>query len=131
MKRLLAVTLMAMSLYVTSGGTAEASCYSPNCWGAIAIGPRNGAWAYVTNWPTANIARQRVAVKCGGRCDRAITFRNGCGAYAIPSTRGGGYGWAIRYARSAAQQAALYNCRRTNPGRGCHVAVWACTSRTR
>jgi hypothetical protein len=129
MKRLLVVSLMAMGMFTSSGGTARADCYPPNCWGAIAVGTHNGAWAWVTNHPTAGSARQRALWKCHGRCNRSLVFRNSCGAYAIPATRGGGYGWATRYTRYAAQRAALYQCRRYNPGQGCRVLVWACTTR--
>lgn len=131
MKRLLAVSFLVLGLFpVTTAGSAQAACYPPNCWGAIAIGTRNGAWRWTVNHPSGNIARRRALYQCGGRCDRSLVFRNSCGAYATPATFSGGYGWATRYTRGAAERAALYQCRRYNPGQGCRIRVWACTNRT-
>ena len=127
MKRLLLASLFVFGLVPASAAPALADCFKPNCWGAISIGTRNGAWAWVVNHPTANNARQRALRKCRGRCNRVLTFRNSCAAYA--TSRTGGWGWARRYNKNAAIRRALFECRRHNPGQGCRLRVWACTSR--
>lgn len=128
MKRLLAIILLAMSITPAATTAAQARCFVPNCWAAIAINPNGRAWAYVYNYPSANAARRGALARCRGRCSRVNTFRNSCGAYAVANN--GGWGWSANYRnRRAAQSRALYECRRHNPGQGCRIRVWACTSR--
>lgn len=127
--------LLSLVVFATFGGatlavtasSAEANCRVPNCWGAIAIGTNNGRWAYVYNYPTAGIARRRALNRCRGGCNRVLTFRNSCAAYAV--ARNGVWGWGGGYrSRGAAQARALRECR-IRRGRGCRIRVWSCTSR--
>ena len=128
MKRLLILPLLLLGFAPLTAQSAKADCYRPNCWGAIAIGTGNGAWAWVVNHPTAGSARARALRRCNGRCNRVLTFRNSCASYAVAAN--GGWGWSNGYAnRAGAEQRALFECRRYNPGQGCRVRVWACTSR--
>jgi hypothetical protein len=131
MKRLLAISLLALAFVPGAASSASADCYKPNCWGAIAINTHTGRWGWSVNWPSRAIARRRANAKCNNRCDRSLVFRNTCGAYATPSNFRGGYGWATRYNKYAAQREALRQCRIYNPRQGCRVRVWACTSRVR
>ncbi len=130
MKRILIGAILSMFLIPAQAQIASASCTRPNCWGAIAINTRTGQWGWSVNWHTRSFARHRALAKCSGACNRTLVFRNSCGAYATPSNFGGGYGWATRYTRYAAEREALRQCRRYNPGQGCRVRVWACTSRS-
>jgi hypothetical protein len=108
-----------------SAQTAQATCYVPYCWGAIAI--NTGQWGWSVNHATRGEAHAAANSRCGYRCNRTLTFQNQCGAYALAAN--GGWGWATRYSRYAAEAEALRQCRIYNPGRGCQVRVWACTSR--
>jgi hypothetical protein len=122
------MSLLVLGLVPGSASSALADCYRPNCWGAIAIGTSNGAWAWVVNHPSSGSARSRALYKCNGRCNRVLVFRNSCAAYAVAYN--GGWGWSRNYSnRAGAVRRALYECRRYNPGRGCRLRVWACTSR--
>lgn len=116
-----------LALMTLSTQAAHASCYVPNCWGAIAINTRTGQWGWSVNHPTRGRAHAAANARCGYRCNRTLTFRNTCGSYALAAN--GGWGWATRYNRYAAQAEALRQCRIYNPGQGCSVRVWACTSR--
>ncbi len=129
MKRLLMLLLLSFVFIPIEAQVASARCFKPNCWGAIAINTRTGRWGWTVNWPSRAIARSRANAKCGNQCNRSLVFRNSCGSYATPRTFNGGYGWATRTTRFAAEREALRQCRRFNPGQGCRVRVWACTSR--
>ncbi len=127
--RRVGTALLAFSFLSVAAPAAHAQCYAPYCWGAIAINTHTGQWGWSVNHGTQGEARAAANARCGYRCNRVLSFRNTCGAYATPATLSGGYGWATRYNRYAAEAEALRQCRLYNPGQGCRVRVWACTSR--
>lgn len=128
MKRLLALCLLGLALAPVTATSASANCRVPNCWASIAVNPTTRAWGYVYNHPTSASARRGALAQCRGNCSRVTTFRNSCGAYAVANN--GGWGWSSRYAnRGAAQARAMQECNKFNPGQGCRIRVWACTSR--
>jgi hypothetical protein len=128
MKRLLVLGLLALAVTPVATSAARADCYRPNCWGAIAINTSSRAWAWVVNHPDAAVARRYALARCNGNCNRVLTFRNSCAAYALANN--GGWGWSQGYRdRVGAESRAMYECNRYNPGQGCRVRVWACTSR--
>lgn len=128
MKRLVSGAVLAVLFAVTGvamfPGEAAADCRRGNCWGAVAIGP-GGAAAYAVNYPTRAIAGRAAMARCEGRCERTLTFRNSCGAYALGA--GGRYGWGSHRNRATAQNIAMTQCRRAT--RGCRIRVWGCTTR--
>lgn len=127
--------LMSLVVFAAVGGatltvtasSAEARCRVPNCWGAIAIGTNNGRWAYVYNYSNRSTARRLALRRCRGACNRVLTFRNSCAAYAVAGNGVWGWGGGFR-SRGAAQRRALRECR-IRRGRGCRIRVWSCTSR--
>lgn len=128
MRRLFVLCLLALAAVPAAATAARADCNRPYCWGAIAINTNSGAWAWVVNHPTATTARQIALARCNGNCNRVLTFRNSCAAYALAAN--GGWGWSQGYAdRAGAENRAMFECSRYNPGQGCQVRVWACTSR--
>lgn len=122
-KLFLTVMLFGVATFATSQ-SASAACNIGNCWGAVAMNPGSGAWAYSYNYPSRASARASALQRCGGRCTRVLTFHNSCGAYAVGYN---GWGWGSSRNRESAQSRALYECRRRTGG--CRVRVWACTSR--
>ncbi len=119
--------LIALTALGATSRSALADCSAPYCWGAIAINTNTGQWGWSVNHPAREVAHRAANARCGYRCNRTLTFQNQCGAYALAGN--GGWGWATRYSRQAAEAEALRQCRIYNPGQGCSVRVWACTSR--
>jgi hypothetical protein len=93
-------------------------------WGAVAYGP-GGAWAYAYDYTSRAAAQQAALQKCGGRCERTLTFTNGCGAYVVASN--GAYGWGTDYNKDPAIERAMQECRAR--GQGCQLRAWSCTTR--
>ncbi len=128
MNRLFALCLLVLASPFAVATAARADCARPNCWGAIAINTNTQAWAWVVNHPNAQVAQQLALTRCNNNCNRVLTFRNSCAAYALAANRG--WGWSQGYRdRGAAEARAMDECNRYNPGQGCQVRVWACTSR--
>jgi len=123
------MSALAIAIFVTgmSAPSANAACQAPYCWGGIAINTATGRWGWSVNHATRGEAQAAATARCGYQCNRVLTFQNACGAYALANN--GGWGWATRYDRYAAEAEALRQCQLYNPRRGCNLQVWACTSR--
>ncbi len=121
--RLALIAASALAALSLAPGHALADCQVGNCWGAVAYGP-GGAWAYAVNEPTRQAASAAAQARCGGRCQRVLTFQNSCGAYASGDDA---YGWGNAPSRQAAESRALQECSaRTS---NCSIRVWGCTTR--
>ena len=96
--------------------------------GALAVDERQGdQWGWAVDYETAAAAQARALDECGPECSVVLTFGR-CAAYAADqdadSTAVGGPK-RIR-PRSAAQAAALSECRSRGGGSGCIVRAWGC-----
>ena len=74
----------------------------------------------------AAAAQARALAECGAGCSVVLTFGR-CAAYAADQDADSTAGWAEAYASaSAAQEAALAECRSRGGGSGCIVRAWGC-----
>ncbi|GIL02492.1 MAG: hypothetical protein BroJett030_23910 [Alphaproteobacteria bacterium] len=111
---------LAVALFVAfSPATALAQYF-----GAIAYSAYSGRWGYSYDYLSRYEAEQRALAECGGGCQIAVWFSNGCGALAV-GPDGWGSGWA--YSRAQAEANALSACR--SYSYGCRIQAWACTTR--
>src|SRR5699024_11010227 len=75
-KKLLTAGLLMGSLLSFS----HATCWAPNCYGAIGFDTKTGNRAAYVDYTSANEAWRAVVKKCPG-CEnsKGLTFNNGCG----------------------------------------------------
>lgn len=113
----LAVT-MAFSAPVSAG-----QCGYEYCWGALAFNPNTGAYGYAYSYFSEGQAANAAQEGCGYNCPQVKTFYNQCGAAAIGSN--GGAGWGFGPSRYEAESVALSYC--SNYDYNCQVLVWSCS----
>ena len=98
--------------------------------GALAIDADQGTkWGWAAGHATVAAAEQAALRKCGLGCRVALSFEQGCAAYAADQTRGStASGWAIGLdTELQATRRALDECRqRGGAGADCIVRAWAC-----
>jgi hypothetical protein len=99
-------------------------------WGAIAVSNTQASRSgYSYDHSTKQAAIDRAVRECGRGCKAAVTFRNGCGAYAYGSYGSDAeYGIGVGSSQAAAEDEALFDCEMMLWGE-CAVRVWACNSR--
>jgi hypothetical protein len=114
---------VAAALLLAGAVSAQAGqCGYDYCWGAVGIGP-GGAYGYSYEHSSEARAINAAQQGCGGNCTNIKTFYNTCGAMARGNNGAWGFGWANSEGQAKAN--ALGYCRQN--GRGCQVAVWACS----
>ncbi|MCP3970415.1 MAG: DUF4189 domain-containing protein [Rhodobacteraceae bacterium] len=115
--------LAATILFVFAAGAAAAGqCGYQYCWGAVGIGP-NGARAFSHSFASESAAMSGVQAECGGNCTEIQSFYNTCGAMAVATNGGWGFGWGG--SRAIAESNALGYCAQNGPY--CEIATWACS----
>jgi len=118
MKSTAATAALAFTL---STGVASAAQF-----GAIAYSKNTGSYGSSHNYSSRSGAEEEALSGCSSYADDCrvvVYFRNACGALAVGSNRGYGYGWSA--GRSQAQDIALGNCEANDSG--CHVTSWTCS----
>ena len=95
--------------------------------GALSYDARRGAWG--TSWDhlSQQAADEKAQQNCqahGAECQVYVRFQDGCGAFAV-GTRGG-WGWGTGATKEEAKTLALESCTRSD--QGCRVTVWGCNS---
>ena len=96
--------------------------------GALAVDERQGEqWGWAVDYETAAAARTRALDECGTGCSVVLTFGR-CAAYAADQDADStAVGWTEACASaSAAQAAALSECRSRSGGSSCIVRAWVC-----
>ena len=144
-KKLLTAGLLMGSLLSFS----HATCWVPNCYGAIGFDPKTGNGAAYVDYTSANEAWRAVVKKCPG-CEnsKGLTFNNGCGVLVYSPSHDfvvSYYGGQLRDLEIQAVNACYSEIRatglnktsgdkrrsrvRTNESGTCEVVVSACTYR--
>lgn len=114
--------IICVGSVLAAGAATAGSCGYQYCWGAVGFGP-NGAVAYSHGYPSESDAWNRAQYECEGDCTTIQTFYNTCGAIALATNGGWGFGWGG--SRALAESNAISYCRENGPG--CRTAVWACS----
>ncbi|WP_081615325.1 DUF4189 domain-containing protein [Rhizobium freirei] len=113
-----ATTALAITL---STGIASAAQF-----GAIAYSRDTGSYGSSHNYSSRAGAEEEALSACSSYADDCrvvVYFRNACGALAVGSERGYGWGWSAR--RNQARDIAIANCEENDSG--CHVVSWTCS----
>lgn len=114
----------AIALASTVSAPADAGqCGYQYCWGAVAFDANTGAFGYSYSYFSEGEAVAAAQQGCGYNCPEVKTFFNQCGAAAIGSN--GGFGWGVGLSRAAAENVAMSYC--NNYDYGCRVLVWSCS----
>ena len=94
--------------------------------GALAIG-KCAAYGYAVDYPSVTAAESAARAKCTDRsCDRVVTTRKGCAAFAIDGHKPcGPNGYANASKLAAAQNSALRYCYKYG-GKDCVIRAWIC-----
>ncbi|MFS8048581.1 DUF4189 domain-containing protein [Rhizobium sp. BR 314] len=110
--------LLTLTMAATVASAAE--------FGALAYSRSTGSYGSSHNYSTRADAEDEALSNCSSYADDCrivVYFRNACGALAVGSRRGFGYGWSAR--RGEARYTALANCREND--RGCRIVNWTCS----
>ena len=114
----------ALALAATLTGPAVAGqCGYQYCWGAVAFNANTGAYGYSYSYYSEGAAASAAQEGCGYNCPEVKTFYNQCGAAAVGSN--GGFGWGIGASRFDAENLAMSYC--NNYDYGCRVLVYSCS----
>lgn len=117
----LSATLAIATLFAAPVSAGQ--CGANYCWGAVAFNPNTGAYGYAYSYFSESDAYNAAQDGCGYNCSEVKTFANQCGAAAIGSN--GGFGWGLGPSRGAAENIAMSYC--NNYDYGCQVLVWSCS----
>ena len=110
----------------------SATCNSTNSstvshYGAIAYGPKTGAFGYSYSWNTQAQAQNTAMKNCaqhGNDCEVAVWFRQECGA--VVSDAGTAYYWGLGNTAAIAASEAKKSCAKQG-GKICHEEVSQCS----
>ena len=112
--------LLAVMAILPAGSAAAA-----DNWGSIYFSATNLANGFSYRHRSKNAAENAAWENCDADdCEKAISFRNACGAVAVGENGGWGADWAPR--GREAQNKALRACR--NHDSGCYVLRWQCAN---
>jgi len=96
-------------------------------YGAIAYGPRSGAWGTSYRWQTKAKAESEAMAKCsehGSDCEVMVWFEHLCGA--VATGRDGKVSWGLGDGEGLARKNALDKCAQAG-GKACKVQVSQCS----
>ena len=145
-KILLIKIILSSLLFVFTTTPSHASCWAPNCYGAVGFDKNTGQTSYATDYPTEHQAREILQKDCPG-CTY-LTFNNSCGAIVFSEKHNFTLTFYGPYERDLTAHS-LGECRtkinniglnetrndrrrsrvRSNAESDCKVAVLACTYR--
>lgn len=116
--------LVALAAAAGFAGPGQAGqCGYDFCWGAVAFNAITGSYGYSYSYLSESDAANAAQQGCEYNCPEVKTFYNQCGAAAIGSNGGFGYGFGL--SRYEAENVAMSYC--NNYDYGCQVLVWSCS----
>ncbi len=95
-------------------------------WGSIFFSTSNLANGYSYRQPSREDAEDAAFETCSSGaddCEKAVSFRNACGALAVGRGNGWGASWGSE--KSSAQRKAMNICRQNTSG--CRIIRWQCS----
>lgn len=122
MKKIILCAVFALASLVSAPADAQ-QCGYQYCWGAVAFNANTGAYGYAYSYFSEGDAANAAQEGCGYNCPEVKTFFNQCGAAAIGTN--GGFGWGLGPSRSDAENIAMSYC--NNYDYGCRVLVYSCS----
>lgn len=118
-------TLLVLGIVITAPSRAQADA-------ALYIdGNQGDKWGWAVDYPTISQAMARSKKECGDKCEVVMSFRDGCGAWAVDRVpNSSAWGWARGTTANEVKSKAVAYCReRAGPSGDCAVRVWGCNSR--